>query len=211
MVDALDGRGAAQEEERAKLTETARQVSASVLSATTVAAAQAALRAVAKNDGRGAIGEPAADLRRLRRDPALAVALRRDLDVAQGQARMLIGDALWMGYRRGAADRAAQLTGPGLQVVVDLTAEDRADLVDYPVLGLTTGETAIGIRADLEQSVNRALAMPLTGSIDPEALPAALAETRNDHAQRVATAVGEAYQAGLQAALRAVTAALVGG
>lgn len=210
MVDALAGFGAEEEAERVRLGEVAAKVSASCLSLTTVAAASAVIRAVQPDRGRGVLGEPAADLRQVRTDPKLVASLRRDLDVAEGQARMLIGDALWVGYRSGCEHRAKAMNGDGLTITVDLTAEDRADLSDYPVLGLTTGEWAASLRRQLEEGVNRALSIPLTAGIDPATIPPALAEVANAHAQRVAGGVEEAHAAGCQAAFRAIGLALTG-
>lgn len=210
MVDALGGFGPAEEAERKRLAETAAMVSASCLSQTTVAAASAIIRVVQPNGKRGIIGEPVADLRQVRTDSRLMVALRRDLDVAEGQARILIGDALWVGFRTAANNRAKSMNGDGLLITVDLTPEDRADLTGYPIIGLTAAEWAQSLRRQLEEAVNRALALPLTSGIDPATIPPALAEVANAHSLRVAGGVDEAHAAGCQAALRAVGAALIG-
>lgn len=210
MVDALGGHGPAEEAERVRLSDMAMAVTSSCLSETTVAAASAIIRAVQPDQKRGALGEPAADLRQIRTDPRLMVTLRRDLDVAEGQARLLIADALWMGFRTSATNRAKAMNGSGLKINVDLTIEDRADLVGYPILGLTASEWAQSLRRQLEEAVNRALAIPLTAGIDPATIPPALAEVAHAHASRVAGAVEESHAAGGQAALRAIAAALVG-
>lgn len=210
MGDALGGFGPAEEAERKRLAETAATVSASCLSLTTVAAASAVIRAVQPDLKRGVLGEPVADLRQVRTDSRLMAALRRDLDVSEGQARILIGDALWVGYRTAATNRAKSITGDGLTITVDLTEEDRADLVGYPILGLTAGEWAQSLRRQLEEAINRALAIPLTAGIDPATIPPALADVAYAHSQRVAGGVEEAHAAGCQAALRAVGAALIG-
>ena len=210
MVDALGGFGPSEEAERGRLADTASIVSATCLSQTTVAAASAIIRIVQPDQKRGALGEPAADLRQIRTDPRLMVTLRRDLDVAEGQVRFLIADALWIGFRTGATNRAKTMGVDGLKINVDLTEEDRADLVGYPILGLTSSEWAQSLRRQLEEAVNRALAIPLTAGIDPATIPPALAEVAHSHATRVAGAVEEAHAAGCQAALRAIGAALVG-
>lgn len=210
MVDALGGFGPAEEAERKRLAATAAIVSASCLSLTTVAAASAVIRAIQPDQRRGVIGEPVADLKQIRTDQRLLVALRRDMDVSEGQARILIGDALWVGFRTAAKNRAETINGDGLTITVDLTEEDRADLDGYPILGLTASEWAQSLRRQLEEAINRALAIPLTAGIDPATIPPALAEVANAHSLRVAGGVEEAHAAGCQAALRAVGAALIG-
>lgn len=208
MVDALGGFGPAQEAERVKLGEVAYQVSLSCLSLTTVAAASAVIRSVQPDRGRGVLGEPAADLRQVRTDPRLMAALRRDLDVAQGQARMLIAGALWIGYKTAAEDRSKQMSGPDLTITVDLTTEDEADMAGYPILGLTPGEWAESLRRQLQEGVDRALAIPLTAGIDPSTIPVSLSEVATAHAARVKGGVEEAHAAGCQAAFIAVGSAL---
>lgn len=210
MVDALGGHGPAEEAERQRLSDTAMVVSASCLSLSTVAAASAIIRAVQPDQRRGAIGEPAGDLRQIRTDPRLMVTLRRDLDVAEGQSRFLIADALWIGFRTGATNRAKVMRGDGLKIIVDLTEEDRGELTGYPIIGLTAGEWAQSLRRQLEEAVNRSLAIPLTSGIDPATIPPAMAEVAHAHASRVAGAVAEAHAAGCQAAFRAIGAALIG-
>lgn len=204
------GYGAAQDEERTRLAEIAQQVAASCLSGTTVAASTAVIKAIQPNRSRGAIAEPAADLRQIRTDPRLLVALRRDMDIAQGQALILIGDALWMGFRSAANSIAASIPASGGAITVDLTPEDRADAADYPILGLTTGEWAQSLRRQLQEGVDRALGGPLTAGIDPTLIPGALGQVATAHADRVSGAVEQAHAAGAQCALRAVADALTG-
>lgn len=210
MVDALGGFAKAEEQERQKLGETATSVSASALSKTTVAAAQEVIKLIQPDRGRGVVGEPAADLRQLRTSPRILSPLGHDLDIAQGQSRMLIADALWIGFRSSAQHRAETIGSDKLKITVDLTPQDRADLNGYPILGLTAFEWAESLRRQLEESVNRALAIPLTTGFDLSGIPLALGEASNAHAQRVGGAVQEAHAAGCQAALRAISAALTG-
>lgn len=210
MADVTGGAAQREEAERQRLSDTAADVSRAALSDTLLVAAQAAIRAVQRDSGKGAIGEPAADLRRLRTDPTLMLALRRDMATARQSAALLCADALWTGYRTGLDGRARAMSTSRLQIVASADEADREELVDYPVLGFTTAEIAESLTGALREGVDRALAAPLTGTIDPAAIPAALSAVAEAHAQRVAGAVGECYQAGIQAAVRALGAALVG-
>lgn len=205
MGDALNGAAGREASEERRLAETARMAARGALSGTTVAAAQAALAAVQGADGGSAIAEPARDLRRLRSSGPLIQALGADLRLAHAAAEIFLADALWMGYRTGAAGRSA-----GLPVRVDLTDQDRAELADYPVHGFTTAEIAGELIRQLGRDVDRALAMPLTGTIDPAAIPGALQAVAEAHAGRLAGAVGEAHAVGVGAAVRALGRALAG-
>lgn len=188
-----------------KLAATAKAASLAVLSRTTVAAAQRVIAIVADADGGAVASEPARDLRRIRTDPALMGALDQDTRTATASVRLFVSDALWMGYRRAAKTRT-----PGLPVAVDLTDSDREDLAGYPINGFTAGETTTQIVDALRRDVDRALALPLVGVIDPGTIPAALQAVEQTHANRVALAVNEAYHAGVAAFMRALAHALVG-
>lgn len=203
MGDALHGAGKAESAEEDRLKETARQVSLSALSRTLVVAAQAVVAAVSGDSG-GGLGEPGKDLRRLRTDGRLMPVLDRDVRVAMEQVRLLVSDALWVGFLRAAKTRRP----PG--VVGEPDDSDRAALEGYPILGMTASEVAASLSARLLEDVNRALALPLTGKIDPATIPAALGGVANTHADRVSGAVGEGYRAGVQAAVRAFGKVLAG-
>jgi hypothetical protein len=90
------------------------------------------------------------------------------------------------------------------------TREDRTALNFYPIHGLTSAEHARGVALRLDEAVAQALAQPLTGSVDPEAIPASLAAVAQAHADRIGVLVEEAFHVGIQAAVRAVGDALIG-
>lgn len=205
MGDALGGAPQEEAAEADRLAETATAVSSAAISTSTMVAARLVIRAVQGDAGGGALGEPSADLRRVRTATDLMQALNRDLALAQAQARLLLSDALWMGYRTGLDGRSQ-----GLPVTSEATDEDREALVSYPILGHTSAEVAANLAARLRYEADGALAQPLTGTIDPAAIPAALAAVGAAHGQRTGDAVREAYHAGVQAAVRAIGAALVG-
>lgn len=188
--------------------EVARDSSRHVLSDTTVAVAQALVRTLG---GDQSPREVAQRLIRLRHDTQVANTMARDVGRAQEQASILIGDALWMGYRRGATGRAKAMSGDVLSIDVNLTPEDRRVLVaDYPILGHTAAEAASHLAGKLRYDLDAALTLPITGSSDPATLPADLQALGDEHANRVAGAVDAAYFAGIQAAMKAIGAALTG-
>ncbi len=198
-MDALDGAGAREQAQSAKLAATAQQVAAGCLSAATVAASAALIAIVAKRDG-----DPAAELRQIRSNSGIATALEHDVRSARGQAFLLLSDALWLGFQTGAG------RADGLPLTVALDDSDRAALFDYPILGHTCSEVADDLATKLRWEVDTALGQPLTTVTDPQTIPAALATVAAAHAQRLAGAVDEAYHAGVQAAVRGIGAALTG-
>ncbi len=190
----------------------ARIIGGAALSAATMAVAVSALASVSALSGGGIIGEPAADLRVLRIDTRLMQALGVDRMRAEAAAMTEILGALKAGYRTEAVGRAAAIEAQtkGLAIVVTITPEDLAALVDYPIQGHSPREVARHLVVLLVHGVDGALAAPLTGAIDPLVIPAALGDVARLHGDRLAAAAKEAYFAGTQAAERAVRAALVG-
>jgi len=205
MADVLNGAAGREAEERERLVATARLAARGAISAETIAAAQEALAAVQAPDGKPAKTEPARDLAALRGDPVLRNRLDQDVTLAGALALRLIADALWLGYRIGALGRSA-----GLPLEVELDDSDRRDLVGYPVNGYTAAEIAGDLAYLLRREADRALALPLTGPIDPKAIPPVLGQVSLAHVERVARAVDEAHAAGVGAAVRAIGAALTG-
>ena len=208
MVDVLDGSGRREAEESARLSATAAQVSAGCLSATAVAAAAAIIAILAKpaNDPAGI----SAELRRLRSTTGLASSLDHDVRSTRNQVFVLLSDAMWLGFSHAAEWRAEAMESPRMSISVDLTDADRAALADYPILGHTTSEIADDLAAKMRWDADAAIAQPLTSAADPQAIPVAMAVIAQQHATRVSGSVGEAYHAGVQAAVRAIGAAMTG-
>lgn len=197
-----------QGEQVAKLASTAEQLGSSVLASTTIAVAKALLRALARDEGGGALGEPSADLRRLRTDPGLAAALERDLRVASNQAAILMIDAMALGYRSEIEGQAASYHG--VTATVTIGAAERELLAGFPVAGHTPREIVARLLATLGYEIDGALAAPLSGAADPAALPSALGALGATHGARLGAAVEEAYWAATAAGMKALGAALVG-
>lgn len=210
MVDALKGQGQREQDEAKGLQSTAEQVGSHALSATTLAAAQAAIRAVQANTSGQATGEAIADLRKIRTDAKLMAALADDLRIADLATFILLTDAVWLGYKAAVAGRAALMGGKLLEIIFEPTDADRELLRSMPILGHTPREVATSLMQRLSYELEGALAMPLTGTIDAELVPAQVASVGQAHGQRLSGAVGEAYFAGVQAAVRDLGAALVG-
>jgi hypothetical protein len=198
----------AEQEQADHLMSTARAACAKVLAGSTVAIATALVRTLG---GDQTPQQVALRLQRLRHDVAVANTIAMDLGRAQGQAQVLIADALWMGYRTAAVARADAMSRDGLIITADPTDADRAALVtDYPILGHTASEIAAQLTTKLRFDLDAAITMPLTGSSDPAALPVALKALSEEHAGRVAGAVDAAYFAGVQAAVKAIGQAITG-
>lgn len=182
------------------------------ISSTLATVARAAVLAVQGDQGRGELGEPAADLRELRTNPMLRIAMDRDLVLAERNAFLAITSALEEGYMYDAMKRSEVIAdqSKGLEFDVDITDQELRDLADYPIHGHTPREIARRMRLTLNDAIDEALARPLTGTIDPAQVPVALAEVARIHGDKLATAVREAYFAGVQAATNAIGKALVG-
>ncbi len=210
MADALKGQGQVEKDEADALKTTAATIGAAALTRTTLVAAQEAIRAVQADGGAGTVGEPVADLRRLRANPRLSAAIQADLRVAQSTALVLIQDALFVGYRTAAIGRTKAATTDRLTFDVSNLEADRGELRGWPILGHTPAEVAANLTTSLDYALAGALALPLTGSIDPATIPAAIGAVSSQHGDRLGAAVSEAYFAGVQSATRAIGAALVG-
>lgn len=210
MADALKGQGQREQDQAKGLQATALQVGSSALSATTLAAAQIAIRAVQAKEEATASAEAIADLRKIRVDAKLIAALAEDLRIAGLAALVFLTDAIWIGYRTALTARAEQMQNENLTIDVQLTDADREALREFPALGHTPREIATSLIQKLQYDVDGALALPLSGTIDAETIPASIADVSRQHGQRLAGAVGEAYFAGVAAAVRDLGAALVG-
>lgn len=210
MADDLAALARREKERADALAAAAVAASRGAISATLARAAQLAVEAVQADQGRGQIGEAAADLRELRTDAKLLKARARDLDAAELEARQLITDALGDGYFEHAVGMAKVMERPGLSITVELSDADLGELIDYPIHGRTPSELARRLRALLGDAIDELLARPLTGSLDPGTIPEALGELDRLHSERVGNAVGEAYAFGAQAATAAIGRALVG-
>lgn len=196
-----------------RLAMSASAAGASALQASTLAVATLAVQSVAADGGRGAISEPAADLRQLRTSTPMLTALRADLARAELVCEGDLLGALQAGFVTDSHGRAAatMAQATGLVLRVELTDEEISDLASFPIMGHTAAETARHLVALLNNAVQGALAQPLTGALDVRLLPAALGDAARVHGDRLANAVREAYFAGAQAAEKALRAALVGG
>lgn len=201
-----------EEAEAEGLAEKAQALGTLALQPATLIAARLAVQAVQRDDRRGSVGEPAADLSHLRTDHRLMPQLEGDLQRAQASAFGLIIEAIRKGYEIDARGRAAitEEEATGLRLTVEITPQDLRDLASYPILGHAPREIARHLADTLRYEVDGALAMPLTGTIDPAAIAPALGDVARKHGDRLANAVREAFFAGTQAATKAITAALTG-
>lgn len=196
-----------QEAEAERITSDARAIAIKAITKTTIAASKSALMRVIKNEGRGSLAEPAADLTAIRNDPALTTTMAVDLRQAEIQARMLITGALALGYRSQV--EGTPLKGAKLTVIFD--ENTRADINNYPILGENSSEHAEVLIFTLRHALLRTIAAPLTGQESASKLTEALGLVAQEHAQRVANLCRESYFAGTQAGLLAAARVLAKG
>lgn len=133
-----------------------------------------------------------------RTDPALMTTWNSAVIAAERQARDAMIEALWRGYQTDARGRAPAI------LRVTITEADRHALAGYLIQGHAAGAVAEHLRRTLEYALDGIYA-------EDAAIPAAIAAAAQAHGARVASAVREAYFAGVQAATEAIGRALTGG
>lgn len=208
MADGLDGHGAKEAQEGDRLRQQAVDGSAGVLAASTVAVAAALLRGQQVGD---TLEQVEANYRQLRQAASVANSVARDIAKEWERLYQVVSAALWAGFVQGANARASLIQGDGVQVHVHLSDVDRQALVQsYPILGHSVPEAVGHLCSRLRYEVDGCLAMPLSGTFAPQDLPVQMQAVVQAHAVRVGGAVDAAYFAGIQAATKAVAAALTG-
>ncbi len=210
MSDSYAALAAKEKAESEALGATAAEAGSHCISKTLATASAVAIKAVQRNGGRGAIGEPAADLRQIRADPSVIEAKEGDVARAQAAALRFILSAIENGYQYDAKERGAILESEstGLRITSTLTDDDRKQLKSFPIVGMTAGEWSARLGRSLADAIDETLAKPLTGSIDPAQIPAALGAVGDAHGARLGSIVTEAYHAGVSAASKALGMAM---
>ncbi len=194
------------------MAEAARLQCSSALSASLAKVAESLVRILLKDDGRGRISEPAQDLLALRTNAALQQAKAMDLYHAEQLVKKLLLEALRYGYEYDATERAKLIVAEsdGLQITVDLSEQELADIHSFPISGMTAEEWAKRSVMLLSNALDQALARPLTGAIDPAVIPGAISDASKTHANGVASLTAEAFFAGGRAAMLSLREALAG-
>ena len=187
-------------EAQAQLQEDAAQAAQGAISRATLAAASQALDTVAADVGRGSIGEPAADLRDLRADPALRRALEADLEAEAVRLSDAVVRWIASGWLAEAEGQAEILRGQSLEVEISLTDADRADLQTFPVQGYAPAEIVGNLVYTLRRDFLGALGRGISQAKTPGGIVVPLAQVSADHASRCGRAAGECFLAGTQAA-----------
>lgn len=190
-----------------QLAQRAKVVGFSAVTPLLIAVAKVAVSQVTHSDE-----EPAADLLALRSDPRLLAATEFACQELRTQAWTEMRTALLTGYSDDIRWRSAlvQEESNGLEISVRHTTEEMMALRDYPILGHTAAESADHLEIVFRYALDGVFAQPITGAIDLRALPVALGSAGRMHAERLMNATREAYFAGVQAATKALTAALTG-
>jgi hypothetical protein len=184
----------------------ARQAEMGAVGATAAAVATVVVRRLVHQGDTGSLAEPGMDLRLLRTDATVMVALGNDLAAAQRRVHKALVDAMLDGYVLG-----AQRAAPGLPVSIEVGEAERAEVEGYPIHGYTASEVATHLREALERDIMEAITAPLTGAYDPSRIPGEVEAADARHALRVGSAVAEAWHLGAQIGARAVAALLSGG
>jgi hypothetical protein len=212
MSDAYRALAKREKQQAENLAVRAHAVGKSALSASLVMVSQRLVKILMKDEGRGRISEPAADLVALRTDPMFLQVKQADLSLAESLAKKTLLAALREGYEYDARERAKVIESEsvGLSINVELTEQELADLENFPVSGLTCAEWALRCRRLLSDAVDQALSKPLTGAISPAAIPGLLSAAATTHANGLSSLTKEAYFAGGKAAMLALREAFSG-
>lgn len=175
-----------------------------VLSKPTLEAARALVAKVLENSGAGPIGEAAGDVRVLRTDLTLNGNLLGDLDYSQ----MALTEAMLSALEQGCVDEMAHQVTAIRGLTFSVTSQDREDMAAYPVQGHTCDEISQYLHDNLRYEVSGMLASPLVGDSQLDSLPQLLGDLSTRFGARCATAVAEAYFAGVQMAIRGIAGAM---
>ncbi len=195
----------------AKLSDAARVMGEGAISNTLATAAVLAVDAVQKDNGRGAISEPAADLRDMRTDYRFLNAKSSDMNKAKRDAYNAILAAIQDGYEYDATERAKVIVSESehLRISVDISAQELSDMQTFPINGLTAMEWATKLTTLLSYAIDETTAKPLSNGFDVRALPTQLFEQAKTHGGRLASIVNEAFFAGTKASMLALKSALI--
>ncbi len=194
------------------IAEDAKEVGMSCLSSSLAAVSQVVVKALLKDDGRGRISEPASDLKDLRTNRTILLAKDADLSKTQRIFTKLLIEAIRYGYEYDANERSKVIVSEstGLQISVELSEQEIADLASFPISGLTAAEWSERARYLLNNAIDQALAKPLTGAVDVAAIPGLFTAAAQTHANSLSSLTKEAFFAGGKAAMLALREALSG-
>ncbi len=193
-----------------KLAADAKDVGSSAISRTMASAAKLAVEAAMSDSGKGAISEPASDVRAIRSNPHLVNAKMKDLNSARTAANKEILAAIQDGYEYDATERAKVVVQESihLKITVDVSKQELADLQSFPIQGLTAQEWTQRLIFLLSSGIDETLAKPLTNAFPLRLLPVQLQAQAEAHGGRLAQTVSEAFYAGTKAAMLALREAM---
>lgn len=182
------------------------------LSRSTIAVSSALIATLQKDEGRGAVLEPAADVAEIATDPALASVLNADVVMAGLKIRTAIPEWIAQGWQAEADGQAAisKERSPGMIINASLSVDERRALGFYPVNGHQPNAIAKHLSGRLEYDVQGALGTLLVDAATARDVPAALSEIERQHAERARTIARESFFAGCQAARIAIGNAISG-
>lgn len=164
-----------------------------------IAATQVAVDAALSETTRTALGEAADDRARVK--AAIELPLNSALSDAYAVMLRLLADAIINGYETGLTLRAeAHNQGGGDQANVAVTAEDRTELMRYPVLGHTTQQWVGRLIGQAQWDYESIALQAVTGQNELRTLPQRLAELNAKVSASVGSAAEQAFLAGTQAA-----------
>ncbi len=186
------------------LGETARLLGVHALSSSTVAAASSLVGSVFHQAGGVPLDQAAGDVKALRNDVQFNVSLAKDLSNSQNILTGKMLHSLEAGFESEMVYQKDNI--PGL--TSEVTAQDRADMKNYPLQGHTCAEISQYVHNAIRYEVTGLLGLPLVGGSAVATLPDQLGELAQRFGRRCALTVEEAYFAGIQMALRGVATAL---
>jgi hypothetical protein len=196
---------AVQADQADKLGVDATKIGRRVLSSTTTTVAQRVVLKLTESKTRAPLGEATADVSELRSSPDLTTSLDDDLAASQDAVLELLLEAMEEGLESEMHWQTTQVKG----LTWRTSALDLAALAGYPIQGHTAFEMSSYMHNQLRYEVEGLTAAPLDGSSVVTSVPEALGDLSRRFGDRVASAVREAYFAGVQLGLRTTAEAIV--
>lgn len=212
MVDLRDDLRQREDTAIDRLVADAKRVAMGAISATMLAASKKALAIATKVRSADDIMTSAEELKTLRADPGVHSALADDLAAFGEYLAEMIPQWLADGWIMQAEGQAAIIEAEGqhIQVHVELTDDDRAELSDFSMMGYTAKEIRVWLVNVLRHDIEGALGMCLN-TTGADAILGQFGQAQQQNATRVATQCRQCFLAGCGAARDAIARALIGG
>ncbi len=181
-----------------RLADSAHAVGMQCLTTSTLYLAQHAVSIVYDSAAEVSLKEAAKDLQAIRHDPAFVRAMDDDITASIDAVEELLLEAMEDGLESEMAFQVTQFKGMTFKISI----AEREQMHGYPIQGHTCNEISAFMHNSLRYETDGVLGGPLVGDSSVKAIPQYLGGVVNRFADRVSSAVQEAFYAGIQLAMR---------